>query len=82
MNAGTEHHLDARIAGLLADRTPRTIAQLAAELNEPAFAVRWGLKRLHRQGRIVCAGRMLEHRRTFGAPAQHWAALWTMSADA
>jgi DNA-binding Lrp family transcriptional regulator len=77
MTPGGEHDLDARVVSLLEDGRPRTIAQAAAELATPPFAVRLALKRLHRVGRIARAGHLLEHRRTFGATAQHWAALWT-----
>ena len=75
---GDAPDVGARILTRLADGTPRTIAQLTAELDEPAFAVRMALKRLHGQGRVVCAGRVLEHRRAFGAPVQHWAGLWAV----
>ncbi len=82
MDRGGEHDVGARIIGLLADGTPRTIAQLTAELDEPVFAVRMAVKRLHGQGRVVCAGRVLEQRRAFGAPVQHWAGLWAVAPSA
>lgn len=77
-SAGQRNNLEAQILALLSDTSPRTIAQLAAALAAPPFAVRLALKRLHRRGGIVCAGRTLEYRTTFGARGQHWAAMWTV----
>jgi predicted ArsR family transcriptional regulator len=78
----SRRRVETRVVGLLADGTPRTIADLAAALGEPAYAIRAALKRLRTQGRVVSAGRLVEQRYAFGSSVQHWAALWAAAPGA
>jgi DNA-binding Lrp family transcriptional regulator len=71
--------LDTRVVQALSGTPPRTIAELAAELGAPPFAIRVAIKRLRGRGRIVAVGRQLEYRSSFGARSQHWASTWTVT---